>query len=163
MAQRQTTPETFWLKVDKEAGPVHPIHGKCWIWNGAHNKAGYGVSSIKKKFIYIHRYAFQLENGPIPEGKDVLHKCDFTGCCCPSHLFLGDDKTNTQDRQDKGRTAKGVGHGRVKLTEGKVKSIRTRYCKGIYRSGAYVLAKEFGVHPTLIKAIIDRKIWKHIE
>lgn len=42
-------------------------------------------------------------NGPIPEGMQVLHRCDVPYCVNPEHLFLGTDKENHRDKTAKGR------------------------------------------------------------
>ncbi len=54
-----------------------------------------------------HRVAWEDANGPVPDGKCVLHKCDNPPCCNPEHLFLGTREENNADRDAKGRTAKG--------------------------------------------------------
>lgn len=47
--------------------------------------------------------AWELVNGPIPDGKLVCHKCDNKLCCNPAHFFIGSCKDNTQDMLSKGR------------------------------------------------------------
>jgi hypothetical protein len=55
----------------------------------------------------------------------------------------------------------GENNGSAKLTYEQVKEIRRRYSRfGIGGDSGKTLAKEFGVHPSLIGLIINRKIWK---
>lgn len=76
----------------------------CWLWQGYRNKEGYGIlgmsSGGNEK---AHRLAYALYKGDVPENIFVLHKCDNTSCCNPSHLFLGTHTDNMQDMYKKGR------------------------------------------------------------
>ena len=73
----------------------------CLEWTGYKYK--YGSISIKGRLQKTHRLAWEIENGPIPDGLFVLHKCDNPACCDPTHLFLGTQKDNMQDALKKGR------------------------------------------------------------
>ncbi len=84
-----TLEDRFWMKVDKSAGPED-----CWPWIGFRRPDGYGVVGRKGRFIKAHRMAWELTNGPIPEGAGyhgtcVMHRCDRPECVNPKHLELG--------------------------------------------------------------------------
>ena len=81
-----------------------------------------------------HRVAYSLEHGYIPEGMQVLHRCDVRACCRPDHLFLGDNDANVRDKVEKGRQSK-------KLTDDEVRQIRL--LRGILTQRH--LALEYGV------------------
>lgn len=75
--------ERFISKI--EVGP------ECWIWKGVGNRAGYGIfftypSAIEQINRPAHRYAYELANGPIPEGLVLDHLCKNPICVRPSHL-----------------------------------------------------------------------------
>ena len=131
----------------------------CILWIGAANVRGYGHISVRrptKKTFYAHRISYELSNGPIPEGLEVLHSCDVPSCVNPRHLVLGTRLDNAKDAVKKGRTAKGVRHGMAILTEAQVRSILLdeRMQKEI--------AAEYGVTQGTVGCIQRRETWKHI-
>ena len=90
--------QKFWDKVDKSAGP-----DECWPWLGYIGSDGYGRHSLNQKPARAHRLAWSLVNGEIPDGGLICHTCDNPVCANPSHLWLGDAKSNMQDKIAKGR------------------------------------------------------------
>lgn len=96
----------FWEKVEKSGG--------CWVWTGRLQK-GYPIFHINTHPTLAHRFSYELHYGKIeghvpghPELEIcVCHKCDNPKCVRPDHLFLGNDKTNHDDKVRKGRHAHG--------------------------------------------------------
>jgi hypothetical protein len=80
----------------------------CWIWNES-LKNGYGQLSWKGKNTYAHRLSYESFNGGIPPGGLVCHKCHNRLCVNPSHLYIGDKKTNAQDMLNNGDGKNGSG------------------------------------------------------
>lgn len=76
--------------------------GACWLWTAA-TVRGYGTFRFRGKSRLAHRVSWQVVFGSIPDGLDVLHKCDTPACVNPDHLFLGDDGANARDKFAKGR------------------------------------------------------------
>lgn len=75
------------------------------------------------KTVRAHRASWILHNGSIPPGLHVLHSCDNPPCVNPEHLFLGTDKDNAQDRENKKRSS---GKGLEVATRRKRQA---KYCK----------------------------------
>lgn len=92
------TPETFWSKIDRSAGP-----NACWPWTGAISDTGYGVFSENSRFFRPHRRAYEFTNGPIPPGLEICHTCDNPPCCNPAHLEALTHAENMAQMADRGR------------------------------------------------------------
>lgn len=69
---------SFWDAVNKTES--------CWLWLRYKNDNGYGVFSDNGKLILAHRYSYELLVGPVPDGKELHHKCETPGCVNPEHL-----------------------------------------------------------------------------
>jgi hypothetical protein len=71
--------ERFWAKVRKTPD--------CWLWTGSTvGTWGYGQVSIGRRRIPVHRYAYELLVGPIPDGLVIDHLCRVPHCVNPAHL-----------------------------------------------------------------------------
>lgn len=60
----------------------------CWDWIGSKGSHGYGQAwdFDKKTVVLSHRYVYEIEVGPIPEGLTLDHLCRNKSCCNPAHL-----------------------------------------------------------------------------
>lgn len=125
----------------------------CFCWAGYVDRDGYGRIKVKGENILAHRVAWELFNGAIPEGEQVLHACDNPSCSRPDHLFLGDAAVNMADRNAKDRQAKGERNGRAKLTERQVREIRAS------AEGIRPLARKYGLDPKSVRDIRSGRNW----
>jgi HNH endonuclease len=141
----------FWRFVRK-AGP-----DECWEWQGGKAKAGYGILNIPnpRGVVSAHRFSFELHKGPL-EGKQACHSCDNRACVNPAHLFKGTQADNVHDAMSKGRLATGERHGRRKLSELQVKSVRLYHLNGWTPRK---ISDHFLVSPKTIRNIIHGDTW----
>ncbi len=151
----------FWARVNKD-GPIHPLCGKCWTWDGKKSNRCRGSMKIRGKGILAHRYSWILHYGDIPDDKVILHRCDNAGCVNYKHLFIGTQIDNIADRDEKERQARGDRIWATKLTIEEVIEIKRRYTPYCRANGCEALAKEFGVQPLAIYCILKGKTWKYV-
>jgi HNH endonuclease len=65
--------------------PTHPQLGTCWRFTGTTTPYG---RIAKAQDSYTHRLGWKLLRGPIPEGKELHHRCGVYACWNPDHLEL---------------------------------------------------------------------------
>ena len=127
----------------------------CWEWTGTRNYADYGITQIDGRQIRAHRLSYELFNGTIPKGRLVLHHCDNPPCVNPKHLYIGTDVENVRDRVRRSRSACGENNGISKLTESKVRDIRSNSDVSLR-----IMADKYSVDKSLISQIRNKKVWK---
>jgi HNH endonuclease len=165
--------------------------GDCIVWLGMRGprklKDWYGVvvSKTLGRF-YAHRIAWELSNGAIPEGLQVLHRCDNPPCINPEHLFLGTHVDNMRDAAQKGRMSpqrhperyghspnlyfrthpppKGEANPKCRLKWKDVEYIRLAHAdalgikKRVPNGVNKKLADEFGITTSLVEKIVAGKV-----
>lgn len=171
----------FWTHVTKAES--------CWLWTptraSSFNKIRYGKfgwdsrNGTHASQISSHQASWIIHFGKIPRGLCVLHNCpsgDRKDCVNPKHLYLGTNVDNARDRAIKNQVARGDKHGSVthperlkrgsdhpqsKLTERKVRSIRSVY-KGNGNPSLRDLSHRFGVSITTVVRILKGLAWKQL-
>lgn len=119
---------------------------------------GYGRRSIAGKLYRTHRVVYCEHYGVSLDsirGSVVRHVCDNPRCINPTHLVLGTQLDNIQDRVDRGRTVTvtGESHANHKLTTTQVLEIRERYASS-NRPSQRVLAAEYRVSQSQIRNVV---------
>lgn len=151
---KTTTEQRFWSHVNKTE--------TCWIWTLSKDSDGYGHVGVNGKLRGAHKVSWEFAFGPIPDGLDVLHKCNNRPCVRPDHLFLGTHQDNMEDMIRKGRQIilRGEDNGHSKLREYQVTEIRSSLAKG---TSCHELAALYGVNRRTISAINCGHIWRHVQ
>jgi hypothetical protein len=154
---RESLEKRFWDKVDKSKGIE-----ACWEWTASRNADGYGMIGIGKGSSKgAHRVSYLLNNGIIPDGYKVLHRCDNPSCCNPSHLFLGTQADNVADMVRKKRNVshKGEKASGAKLTREEASAIRRDPAS---RQGVskVELAKRYNVRIQTIYNVLNDKTYQ---
>jgi len=132
----------------------------CWDWIAARYQNGYGYVRIPhtRKNTMAHRMAWMLTYGEIPDGMYVCHHCDNPSCVNPEHLFLGTQKDNMRDMNNKKRSNhQGIHNSQAKITKHDADIIRARTTLGEPRRW---LAIEYGLAKSTVQAVITAKTWR---
>jgi len=150
MTRRPSLEERFWNKAQKGDG--------CWEWQASVTNRGYGRFTDRSHHTSAaHRIAWELTNGPIPDGLFVCHHCDNPKCVNPAHLFLGTNIDNVRDMESKGRKLQGEQLGQARLTSKEVLSIRARLDGG---ASSRDVAADFGLGRSTVRHIGARRTWR---
>jgi len=152
--------DRFWEKVNKD-GPIMPhMDSPCWMWTSAKTPQGYGYITIKRgKSKKAHRISYEIHCGPIPDGQQVLHRCDNPPCVNPEHFFLGTNLDNVRDKVSKGRSPslKGELNPSAKITQGQANEIKYKYAQG--EASQRALAREYKITQTAVWYIVNNEHW----
>lgn len=157
---RDTTPAHLWAAAaERLAERVSPEpNSGCILWDGLSTRHGYGVIRVGRLNWPAHRFAWTIENGPIPLGAILLHRCDTPACVNANHLRVGTQSDNVRDMTEKGRRARGTAFvTRTHLTERDIREIR------VDRRSQRVVAAEYGITQSQVSRIRLRKNWGHVE
>lgn len=149
--------DRLWNRLSKD-----PETG-CWVHLNRPTGDGYPQLKVDHKPWSVHRLAWTLSYGPIPQGMRVCHHCDNPPCCNPDHLFLGTDGDNARDRNAKGRHRRVFGelNSRAKLTAAGVLAIRREYAPPAINQRT--LARQYSVSRRTIADVLGRRTWQHLK
>jgi hypothetical protein len=107
MTYSESFQDRFWRNVKRP--PVEDSK-PCWEWQASTRKGSYGQiwsdpdpETGEKTLLSAHRVAWEILNGPVPEGMVLLHSCDNPKCCNPHHLTASTQAANMRDMKRKGR------------------------------------------------------------
>lgn len=153
--------KTTEVRFMEKLGVKDPSTG-CVEWESSRNERGYGSFWTGGRSVKAHRFAWELHNGPVPEGMLVCHTCDNPTCCNVEHLFLGTNADNSDDKVAKGRQAavRGERQGNAKLSEKNIETIRILLVDGLSQRKIAVM---FGIDQTTVSKINRGKNWRHVK
>lgn len=120
---------------------VVPGNGCCIVWTGLTTYNGYGRIRVGGKgtpMMRVHRAAYELRVGPIPEGLQIDHLCRNRRCVNPAHLEAVTQTVNilrgeSPAAKQKRRTHCIHGHEFERVAE-KGQRRRCRICQRQYKS-----------------------------
>lgn len=161
LAKQLPLDRIFWSKVD------HRGLDECWPWlaafRGKTPKQNYGAFWMDGRHHPANKIALIFSGVEVPDGMFACHTCDYPPCCNPSHLFVGTQQINMDDKVRKGRQVKGVKCHTAKLTPEDVVEIRAEKPDGRTPNGLCVrIAKKYGITTQYVSEIWHRKSWKDI-
>lgn len=72
----------FWSKVARTDG--------CWVWLGQLTGSGRKTPEFqwKRRHLRARRVAWELTNGPMPKGHQIVLTCGERRCVRPEHLTV---------------------------------------------------------------------------
>jgi len=141
--------EQFWGSQEDRLAKFSIRDGECLRWTKKHDADGYGQVRHDGQMRRVHRVAYTLAHGPVPDGLEVDHICHTRDCLNLEHLRLLAHKHNAENRSGLRSTnttgATGVHrHGDGKY-QASVRHNGTRYHVGTFETveeaGAAATAK----------------------
>lgn len=149
------------LRARFDANWMPEPNSGCWLWIGVTFRGGPYATNIRPRIgdRLAHRVAWELHCGPIPDGLQVLHKCDVPLCVNPDHLFLGTHQDNMDDKVRKGRTKRlwGVTNGTALLSDEIVREIRASTV------GNRAWGRRLNVCESTIRFVRKGVTWGHVQ
>lgn len=115
--------------------------GDCVVWTGNKNPDGYGRLWVHKSMVLAHRYAWEQENGPVPQGYEINHICWTPSCVKIDHLEIVTRSQNNTYKKGP-RSDNAIGFRNVSRHRNKWR-VRLRKHGKDY---------DYGLHPTPEKA-----------
>lgn len=73
------------------------LEGPCHVFRGRKDEDGYGKINYKRRNWMVHRWCWEKEIGPIPDGLVVDHECRNRACCNVDHLRVVTTGVNVLD------------------------------------------------------------------
>lgn len=129
---------------------------ECWEWLGptALERGTFTLHrNRKQRQMSAARFIFWFTTGHWPGDLEVCHYCNNPMCVNPAHLYLATHQKNMADAARDGLLIH-------RFTKVQILEIRAKYEDGMSQAQ---LGREYGANHATICAIVNRKIWKHLE
>lgn len=138
--------------VTKKGGPVPRDHFIVNVETGCHDWIGarwgeYGCVKREGRRRLAHRFYYERQHGPIPDGLELDHLCRNRLCVNPDHL----EPVTTAVNQQRGDAAKLNWHS--------VEYIRTNHVPRHPEFGMRALGRRFGVTHEAIRKVVNNTAW----
>jgi len=107
--------KTKGLDVDYFTERILQNETGCWVWQQYIDEDGYGrvglqISGNVWQESHIHRLAYRVLKGDIPNEYEVHHTCRNRACCNPEHLELKHEDEHAHDNGHNLKTHCPAGH-----------------------------------------------------
>ncbi len=137
------------------------VGDECLPWPYARNRHGYGVVRVSGRNEIVSRYVCKRTHGNPPSDRhEAAHSCGNgkLGCVNKRHLRWATSRENSADALMHGTAIHGEKHVLAKLTPDEVREIRS-LAGQIPQTR---LAKRFGISPSAISEITNRKRYSRV-
>lgn len=113
----------------------------CWLWSRRLHRTGYAYVSTQGRTVAVHRLAYELAYGPIPEGSVIDHTCHTRdlacsgGYTCPHRACCNPEAVEPYENFQRGRAYQ-VRTGKTHCPQGHpykgrnlIRKYGRRYCR----------------------------------
>lgn len=116
----------------------------------------------RRRSAHVHTLVCLAWHGPKPSPVHEVRHLDGRNInSLPANLRWGTQAENEADKKRHGTAALGSKHGIAKLNEEAVRILRVAIPQGLWNP--VDASKVFGVDPSVIRAAVAGKSWKHVE
>lgn len=116
--------------------------GDCTVYTGSRDYKGYAYIRVDGVLRKVHRYVWERDRGPIPDGMQVDHQCYNKACFNLDHLRLANTAENVRNLNGAKRNNRSTGIRNVYRQNGGRFKVRVG-CNGVdHYFGAYDTIEE---------------------
>jgi DNA-binding CsgD family transcriptional regulator len=151
--------DQFWLTSEGYAIGARGHRLKGHPATGGYLTVGYKSKDGKWKTAALHVLICEAFHGPRPEGMVVRHRNGNNQDNRPENLRWGTPAENYADRDEHGKLPRGEAQHAAKLTDEKVRQIRSLLVQGARLRD---IADQFGVAAATVSDIAQRRTWTHL-
>lgn len=84
------------IRCEESICPVEGLEGSCLLFIGSKN-GGYGQVRRNGRLYQVHRYVWERDVGPIPDGMKIDHRCRNRSCINVKHLRVVTHQVNSTE------------------------------------------------------------------